>query len=82
MSLPVVSVEVVERRIYLVRGHKVMLDADLATLYGVETKNLNKAVKRNLERFPADFMFQLTLEETLALRFQFGTLKEDCGGRR
>ena len=55
-----------------------MLDRDLAALYGVETKNLNKAVRRNLDRFPADFMFQLTLEEAqtcAALRFQFGTLK-------
>jgi hypothetical protein len=55
-----------------------MLDRDLAVLYGVETKNLNKAVRRNLERFPADFMFQLTLEEVrgcAASRFQFGTLK-------
>jgi hypothetical protein len=55
-----------------------MLDRDLAALYGVETKNLNKAVRRNLDRFPADFMFQLTLDEALvcdASRFQFGTLK-------
>ena len=56
-------------------GKGVMLDRDLAALYGVETKNLNKAVQRNLERFPADFMFQLTAEEAEALRFQFGTLK-------
>jgi hypothetical protein len=55
-----------------------MLDRDLAALYGVETKNLNKAVRRNLDRFPADFMFQLTLDEAQACaasRFQFGTLK-------
>jgi hypothetical protein len=80
-SEPVIE-QRVEHKILLIRGHKVMLDADLATLYEVETKNLNKAVKRNLERFPADFMFQLTLEETLALRFQFGTSKEGHGGRR
>ena len=54
-----VSVESIERRIYLIRGHKVMFDSDLAQLYQVETKNLNKAVRRNLNRFPEDFMFQL-----------------------
>ena len=52
-----------------------MLDRDLAALYGVQTKNLNKAVRRNLDRFPADFMFQLTLDEADPSRFQFGTLK-------
>ena len=52
-----------------------MLDRDLASLYDVETKNLNKAVRRNLERFPADFMFQLTPDEAESLRFQIGTLK-------
>src|SRR3954466_3899567 len=65
----------VERRIFLIRGHKVMLDADLAALYEVTTGNLNKAVKRNLERFPADFMFELTEKETRSLRFQIGSLK-------
>jgi len=65
--------EVIERKIYLVRGHKVMLDNELAWLYGVRTKNLNKAIKRNMERFPEDFMFQLTLDEFETLRFQFGT---------
>lgn len=60
-----------------------MLDSDLATLYGVETFNLNKAVKRNLERFPSDFMFQLTSAEARALRFQIGISKEGKrGGRR
>ena len=60
-----------------------MLDSDLAELYGVETKNLNKAVKRNLDRFPADFMFQLTAEEAEDLRFQIGTSKPaGRGGRR
>lgn len=62
-------------KIYFIRGEKVMLDSDLAELYGVLTKNLNKAVKRNLARFPEDFMFQLTKEEYDSLRFQFGTLK-------
>ena len=58
----IVPVEVIEGKIYLIRGQKVMLDADLALLYGVETKNLLRSVKRNMERFPADFMFQLTME--------------------
>ncbi len=71
----------IERAIHLVRGHRVMLDAELARLYGVETKNLNKAVKRNLSRFPDDFMFRLTEEEASALRFQIGTSKSR-GGRR
>jgi phage regulator Rha-like protein len=78
-----VPVELIERRIYLVRGHKVMLDADLAELYGVLTKNLNKAVQRNRKRFPSDFMFQLTAEEAETLRFQIGTSKTSGqGGRR
>lgn len=59
-----------------------MLDSDLATLYGVETKYLNKQVKRNIDRFPDDFMFQLTPEEYQALRFQFGTSDQGKGGRR
>ena len=67
--------EQIEQVILLIRGQRVMLDRDLAALYGVETKNLNKAAQRNLDRFPADFMFQLTAEEAECLRFQFGTLK-------
>ena len=63
--------ERIERAILVIRGHKVLLDTDLAVLYGVETKALNRAVKRNVERFPADFMFQLTREELDALRSQF-----------
>lgn len=78
----VVPVELIERKIYLIRGQKVMLDSDLAELYQVLTKNLNKAVKRNLDRFPEDFMFQLTPEEAESLRFQFGTSNEGRGGRR
>ncbi len=58
-----VLVEHVERRIYLIRGHKVMLDSDLAELYGTQTRALNQAVRRNRERFPDDFMFRLTREE-------------------
>jgi phage regulator Rha-like protein len=70
-----VSGEEIEHAILLIRGQKVMLDRDLARLYDVQTKILNKAVNRNLDRFPADFMFQLTQEEHDSLRFQFGTLK-------
>ena len=72
----------VEERILLIRGQKVMLDADLAQLYGVHTKTLNRAVKRNANRFPEDFMFQLTSRETESLRYQFGTSKVGRGGRR
>ena len=68
------------RKIEGVRGHKVMLDFDLARLYAVETKILNKAVKRNIARFPDDFMFELSEEEFASLRFQFGTSR--WGGRR
>ncbi len=68
-NLPV-PVELIERRIYLIRGQKVMLDADLADLYQVPTKRLNEAVKRNQDRFPEDFMFQLTKEEAESLRSQ------------
>ena len=77
-----ISIERIEQAIFLIRGQKVLLDADLAQLYGVETKILNKAVKRNLDRFPEDFMFQLTAEEAENLRFQIGTSKKQRGGRR
>jgi hypothetical protein len=70
-----------EAGIYLLRGQKVMFDADLARLYGVETKILNKAVQRNLERFPADFMFQIDRKELANLRFQFG-ISSSHGGKR
>lgn len=66
----------IEQKILLLRGHNVMLDKHLASLYGVTTGNLNKAVKRNIERFPEDFMFQLTKDETNSLRFQFGSLEK------
>src|SRR5258706_3767714 len=72
--------EVVMNKIYLIRGQKVMLDKDLAELYGVSTGNLNKAVKRNLKRFPEDFMFQLTEKEFKNLIFQNGT--SNWGGTR
>jgi hypothetical protein len=79
MSKPVPA-EQIEQRILLIRGQKVMLDAHLAELYAVETRELNKAVKRNLERFPQDFMFQLTYQEVRNLKFQFGT--SSWGGTR
>jgi hypothetical protein len=66
----------IEHALLLIRGQRVMLDRDLAAMYGVTTSNLNKAVKRNLSRFPADFMFQLTADEAEALRFQIGILKK------
>jgi hypothetical protein len=77
-----ISVSRFEQKIYLIRGQRVMLDADLAELYGVKTKILNKAVKRNLDRFPEDFMFQLNNQELERLRFQNGTSKTGPGGSR
>ena len=72
----------IKNMIYTIRGRQVMLDSLLATLYQVETKNLNKAVKRNTERFPDTFCFQLTAEESETLRFQTGTSNTSRGGRR
>jgi hypothetical protein len=72
----------IERRIYVIRGQKVMLDSDLAELYQVATKNLNLAARRNIERFPEDFMFQLTQEEFENLRLQIATSSSGHGGRR
>jgi hypothetical protein len=72
----------VESRILFVRGHKVLLDRDLAELYGVSVKRLNQQVKRNAERFPADFMFQLTPAENKNLRSQIATSSKGHGGRR
>ncbi len=69
-SSSLIPVEKIEKAIYLIRGEKVMLDSDLAQLYGVTTKRLNEQVNRNHERFPEDFMFQLTVEETTALTSQ------------
>jgi len=68
--------EQISGKIILISGEKVMLDRDLAELYGVETKTLKRAVRRNIERFPADFMFELNSEEQSALRYHFGTLKK------
>src|SRR3989449_11169088 len=78
----VVPIERIGRRILLVRGHKVLLDADLATLYGVQTRRLNEQVRRNLARFPADFMFQLTDAEFELLMSQFATSNPGRGARR
>jgi len=77
-----IPVERIERSILLIRGHKVMLDADLAALYAVETRVLLQAVKRNAQRFPDDFMFQLTREEFRLLRSQSVTSSSGWGGRR
>ncbi len=73
---------VVEQSIYLIRNHKVMLDEDLARLYGTETGALLRAVRRNRERFPDDFMFQLSEQEVSALRCQSGISKSGRGGRK
>ena len=81
MALPILR-EHVERNILLIRGHRVMLDADLAKLYGAPIRTLNQAVKRNASRFPPNFMFQLTVEEAAALRSQFVTLKTGRGQHR
>jgi hypothetical protein len=78
----IVPVEYIERRIYLVRKQKIMLDSDLADLYQVTTGNLNLAVKRNRTRFPADFMFQLTKEEGASLLLQSAIAKKGRGGRQ
>jgi phage regulator Rha-like protein len=80
-SKPAIPAERVERRILSIRGQKVMLDGDLAELYEVETKSLNRAVRRNMRRFPEDFMFRLTRQEHEDLRCQFGT-SNSRGGRR
>ena len=80
MSKQVIPIERIARAILLIRREKVMLDSDLAALYGVTTGNLNEAVKRNAERFPTDFMFQFDAEEVANVKFQFGI--SSWGGRR
>jgi hypothetical protein len=81
-ELQVVAAPAIEKRIFVVRERQVMLDEDLADLYGVETKRLIQQVKRNLKRFPGDFMFQLTRVEAEALRSQIATSNDGRGGRR
>lgn len=81
-DLHVVAAPAIEKRIFVIRDRQVMLDEDLADLYGVETRVLVQQVKRNSKRFPADFMFQLTKTEAEALRSQFVTSNEGRGGRR
>lgn len=78
---PSLSLDAIARRIFELRGQRVMLDSDLGVLYGVETKYIVRAVKRNPKRFPADFMFQMSEDEWTFLRSQFGTSK-GRGGRR
>ncbi|HYK23510.1 MAG TPA: ORF6N domain-containing protein [Candidatus Acidoferrum sp.] len=80
MKREIISAQRVVQSIRWIRGQKVLIDSDLATLYGVSTGNLNKAVKRNVDRFPSDFMFQLKPEELANLKFQFGI--SSWGGRR
>ena len=77
-----IAAELIERRIHVVRGLRVMLDKDLADLYGVPTKRLNEQVQRNVDRFPEDFAFQLTPQEVAALKSQIATSNEGRGGRR
>lgn len=89
-SNSIIPLERIEQKILLIRGQKVMLDRDLAELYGVKTKAFNQAVRRNLDRFPSDFMFELTAEEYKSLRFHFRTsnlrsqivTSSSWGGRR
>jgi hypothetical protein len=78
----VVTTERIERLILLIRGHKVILDTDLAVLYGVTTKRLNEQVRRNRSRFPTDFMFQLSSEEVESLRSQVATSKQALLSRK
>lgn len=76
-----IPVEIIEKKILLIRGEKVMLDSDLAELYEVKTKVLLQAIKRNIKRFPEDFMFQLNNQEVAGLRLQFVTSSSGHGGR-
>jgi len=80
MKKVLIPQEAIEQKIYLIRGHKVMLDRDLAELYGVATRRLNEQVKRNIRRFPSDFTFLLTRQEVMILKSQIATSR--WGGRR
>ena len=77
MSDELILTDKIKSRIFTIRGQKVMLDRDLAELYSVEVKRLNESVRRNIERFPSDFMFQLTDEEWDILRSQFATTNKN-----
>jgi hypothetical protein len=79
-NLPTLPDEAIINKIYLIRDQKVMIDRDLAILYGVETKRLKEAVRRNIQRFPGDFMFELTSDEFQNWRTQFATPKSDMVG--
>jgi len=81
-AIELIPLERIQNAIFLIRGEKVMIDNDLAALYGVEPKTLNQAVKRNASRFPDDFMFQLTEDEVKSLKCQTGTSSSEYGGRR
>jgi hypothetical protein len=81
-SEPIATIEQIERSIHVIRGQRVMLDSDLAQLYGVMTKQLNQQVSRNKERFPEDFAYQLTLQEFRNLKSQIATSSSGYGGRR
>jgi hypothetical protein len=72
----------IDEIIYLIRGQRVMIDSDLANLYEVETKRLNEQVRRNIDRFPEDFMFQLTTQEYEFLKSQIATSKQGSGGKQ
>ncbi len=80
--IELIPIEEIQERIFMIRGHRVMMDSDLAIIYGVITKRLNEQVKRNLKRFPLDFMFQINEEEYESLRSQFATLKQSRGKHR
>ena len=81
-TAPVVSNEGIERSIFLIRGERVILDAALAELYDTETRRLNEQVRRNMKRFPQDFLFRLSAEEFSALKSHFATSSSGWGGRR
>ena len=82
MTITYGTAKPIEKTIFTIRGEKVILDRDLAATYGVATKDLNRAIKRNADRFPADFLFQITMEEVTNLRCQIGTSSSSYGGRR
>lgn len=82
MSESLIPIERIELKIYAIRGERVILDSDLAEIYGVETRVFNQAVRRNMERFPEDFMFQLTPEEQNSLMSQIVISNKGRGGRR